>query len=126
MNYQGGSNQQVDRLASRRSQISSGREVPIGLKIVGVIARAIFIMTFIAVTWRVSVPEDMTDRALAHYTLVDFVRAAIGIAICVGMTLQLARLPRGQDGYKAWTIVGVLMALAWLMFAVLKLVFPGA
>ena len=90
------------------------------MKIAGVIARSIFIVTLIAITWSVSIPENMSASALARYSLADYMRIAIGIAMCVGMGVALVRLPKDEAAYKTWTFIGIAIAMIWLIFATLK------
>jgi hypothetical protein len=97
---------------------------PTILKIAGLVARTVFIVTFVAVTWWVSVPDDLMSEG-THLSIGDFAKFAIGIAMCIGMLVQLGRLPRGgEDGYKAWTFVGLVMAFVLIVFAIIRFASP--
>jgi hypothetical protein len=96
------------------------------LKITGLVARTVFIVTFVAVTWWVSFPADLMSKDTTHVSAGDVAKFAIGIAMCIGMLVQLRRLPRGgEDGYKAWTFVGLLMAFVLVAFAIIKFASPS-
>jgi hypothetical protein len=109
---------------SGRSQVSPPAEVPNYLRIVGIFVRSVFIVTLIAVTWSISIPQNITATAFAHYSAGDFIRAAIGIAICAGMIVQLVRLPKDDEGYKTWVYIGLGLAFVWAVFTILKLAMP--
>ena len=111
---------------SARSQVSPTTTVPNVLKLVGWLVRSVFIVTLMALTWSLSMPHNMSLTAIAHYTVGDFVRALIGIAICGGMIVELMRPPKDDDGYKAWVFIGLGLAFVWVIFLALKLALPAA
>lgn len=95
------------------------------LKVAGLAARTSFIATFVVVTWWVSAPDDLMSKGSTHLSAGDFTKFAIGIAMCIGMLVQLRRLPRGgEDGYRAWTFIGLLMAFALVAFLIIKFASP--
>jgi hypothetical protein len=128
MNYQGRNEQRegAGRLSSRAAPILSSKAPPPLLRIAGLVARAVFLVVFSVVALSVSFPQDVTSRPPSHYSFVEFVRCAIGIAICAAMMVKLTQPPRGgADGYKAWAFVGLLMATVLIIFTTLKLVFAA-
>jgi hypothetical protein len=105
----------------RSRQISSAR-VPKYLRAAGALVRSLFIVTLMAITWSLTIPLKATG--FAHFSTGDFIRVAIGILICVGMTLELLRQPRDIEGYRTWVYIGAGVAFVWLVFAALKWAFP--
>jgi hypothetical protein len=111
---------------SGRSQVNPTTAVPRALKFAGTVVRSVFIVTLMAVTWSVSIPQNMSANAIAHLSIGDIVRALIGIAICCGMIVELIRRPKDDEGYKTWVFIGVGLAFVWIIFIVLELALPTA
>ena len=116
----------VDIAQTRQPQVTPHSAVPNAMKFVGTVVRSVFIVTLMAVTWSVSMPQNISATALAHFSVGDFVRALIGIAICCGMIVELSRRPKDEEGYKNWVFIGVGLAFVWIIFLVLKLALPTA
>jgi hypothetical protein len=114
----------VNMAQTGRSQVSPHPPVPNAMKFVGTVVRSVFIVTLMAVTWSVSMPQNISATALAHFSAGDFVRALIGIAVCCGMIVELVRPPKDDEGYKTWVFIGVGLAFVWVIFLVLKLALP--
>jgi hypothetical protein len=115
----------VDMVEIGRPHVSPATAVPNVVKFVGSVVRSIFIVALIAVTWSVSIPQHMSATAFAHLSFGDIVRALIGLAICGGMVVELARPPKDDEGYKAWIFIGIGLAFVWVIFLVLKLALPA-
>jgi hypothetical protein len=114
----------TENLGSRMRSILWGQGST-ALRITGLVARTAFIVTFVAVTWWVSVPDYLMTKG-SHLSVGDFAKFAIGIAMCIGMLVQLRRLPKGgDDGYRAWTFIGLVMAFVLIVFAVIKFALPS-
>jgi hypothetical protein len=111
---------------SARSQVNPTTAVPSAWKFAGTVVRSVFIVALMAVTWSVSIPQNMSANAIAHLSIGDIVRALIGIAICCGMIVELIRRPKDDEGYKTWVFIGVGLAFVWIIFLVLKLALPTA
>jgi len=109
---------------SGQSHVDPPAAMPSGLKIVGTLVRSVFIVTLIAVTASISLPEHLTATALAHYSVPDFIRAAIGIAICAGMIVQLIKIPKDDEGHKTWVFIGLGLIFVAAVFTILKLAMP--
>ena len=90
-----------------------GAAIPMGVRILAVALRALFIGALVAVTVRVSSPQSET-LASVHETLGDLVRLALGFAVCLWISIHLFMPPRTAEGYRTWVFLGLLVApLAW-------------
>lgn len=112
----------VDTVETGQAWQSSSVQVPKYLRVAGALVRSVFIVTLMAITWSVTIPPNAI--AFARYSAGDFIRVAIGIAICVGMTVQLLKQPRDDDAYRVWVYIGIGLALVWLVFVALRWAFP--
>jgi len=70
--------------------------VPIGLRILAIILRALFIGALVAVTVRVSSPQSETLRSV-YETPDDLIRVALGFAVCLWIVIHLFILPRTAE-----------------------------
>jgi TRAP-type C4-dicarboxylate transport system permease small subunit len=87
--------------------------IPMGLRIVAIILRALFIGALVAVTVRVSSPQS-ESLASVYETPGDLIRLALGIAVCLWIVIHLFMLPRTAEGYRTWVYLGLVVApLAW-------------
>jgi len=87
--------------------------IPMGVRILAIALRALFIAALVAVTVRVSSPQSET-LASVHETLGDLVRLALGFAVCLWISIHLFMPPRTAEGYRTWVFLGLLVApLAW-------------
>ncbi|MGA2126292.1 MAG: hypothetical protein ABSG76_09080 [Xanthobacteraceae bacterium] len=84
--------------------------VPIHWKIAGTLCRSAFLIIIMLVTAHISLPGSMSSAVFTHLAAADFIRAAIGIAVCVFLLVQLFRRPQDEHGYKAWTLIGLALA----------------
>jgi len=112
----------VDVAETGRSRQRPSAGVPKYLRVAGALVRSVFIVTLMAVTWSLTVP--LNASAFAHYSAGDFMRFAIGIAICVGMTVELVKGPRDDEGYRTWVHIGIGLAFIWLVFVTLQWALP--
>ena len=80
----------------------------------GAALRTAFILTILAVTVRVSLPQNET-LLTAYDTGGDFVRLLLGVIVSLWMIVQLFRLPRDPEAYRTWSVMG----LAAVPFAIL-------
>src|SRR5580658_10773501 len=95
--------------AAERSQraIAFGARMPASahptlLRIAGLILRALFMASLVLITWRVSLPQS-TSIWTAYETPADFMRMVLGLAVCVGIVIQLFRPPYDAQRYRTWT-----------------------
>ena len=109
-----------DRIMSANSQQpgpsnlgTSSATIPIGLRILAIVLRALFIGALVAVTVRVSSPQSET-LASVYETPGDLIRLALGFAVGLWVVIHLFMLPRTAEGYRMWVYLGLVVApLAW-------------
>jgi hypothetical protein len=105
-----------DQIMSANSQQpgpSSAATIPISLRIVAIVLRALFIGALIAVTVRVSSPQSETLSSV-YETPGDLIRLALGFAVGLWIVIHLFMLPRTAEGYRTWVYLGlVIVPLAW-------------
>jgi TRAP-type C4-dicarboxylate transport system permease small subunit len=96
-----------------------GATIPMGLRILAIILRALFIGALVAVTVRVSSPQS-ENLASVYETPGDLIRLALGIAVCLWIVIHLFMLPRTAEGYKTWVYLGLVVApLSWAVAIVI-------
>lgn len=81
-------------------------KIPAGLRIAATLLRIIFICALVAVTLRVSMPQNETVWTI-YDTTGDLVRMILGLAVCVWLAVQLFRGPKDADGYRTWLYLGL-------------------
>jgi hypothetical protein len=87
--------------------------IPMGLRILAIILRALFIGALVAVTVRVSSPQS-ESLASVYETPGDLIRLALGIAVCLWIVIHPFMLPRTAEGCRTWIYLGLVVApLAW-------------
>jgi hypothetical protein len=87
--------------------------IPISLRILAIVLRALFIGALIAVTVRVSSPQSETLSSV-YETPGDLIRLALGFAVGLWIVIHLFMLPRTAEGYRTWVYLGlVVVPLAW-------------
>jgi TRAP-type C4-dicarboxylate transport system permease small subunit len=93
--------------------------IPMGLRILAIILRALFIGALVAVTVRVSSPQS-ESLASVYETPGDLIRLALGIAVCLWIVIHLFMLPRTAEGYRTWVYLGLVVApLSWAVAIVI-------
>jgi hypothetical protein len=87
--------------------------IPMGLRILAIVLRALFIGALVAITVRVSSPQS-ESLASVYETPGDLIRLALGSAVCLWIVFHLFMLPRTAEGYRTWVYLGLVVApLAW-------------
>ena len=87
--------------------------IPMGLRVLAMALRAVFIGALVVVTVRVSSPQS-ESLASVYETPGDLIRLALGLAVCVWVVFHLFMLPRTAEGYRTWVYLGLVVApLAW-------------
>jgi hypothetical protein len=87
--------------------------IPMGLRILAMVLRALFIGALVAITLRVSSPQS-ESLASVYETPGDLIRLALGSAVCLWIVFHLFMLPRTPEGYRTWIYLGLVVApLAW-------------
>jgi hypothetical protein len=90
-----------------------GATIPVGLRILAIVLRALFIGALVALTVRVSSPQ-IESFASVHETPSDLIRLALGFALCLWIVIHLFMPPRTAEGYRTWVYLGLVVApLAW-------------
>jgi len=83
-------------------------EVPFLLKAAGLILRAIFLCTLVAIAIRVSAPQSETIWS-AYETPGDLLRLVLGAAVALGILVQLFRPPKDAQAYRTWALLGIFL-----------------
>ena len=76
-----------------------------GLRILAIVLRALFIGALIVVTVRVSSPQS-ESLASVYETPGDLIRLALGFAVCLWIVIHMFMLPRTAEGYRMWIYLG--------------------
>jgi hypothetical protein len=78
------------------------------LHIVGTALRVAFLVLLVAITLRVSLPQNETLLTI-YDTPGDLIRMLLGLGVCawVGAQLFFARVPGDADGYGTWVKFGL-------------------
>jgi TRAP-type C4-dicarboxylate transport system permease small subunit len=88
---------------------TSESTIPMGLRIVAMLLRALFIGALVVVTVRVSSPQSETIWSV-YETPGDLVRLALGFAVCLWIVIHLFMLPKTAEGYGSWVYLGLVVA----------------
>jgi hypothetical protein len=88
---------QVDPFAVGTPVVS----IPMGLRVLAIVRRALFTGALIAVTVRVSSPQSET-LASVYETPGDLIRLALGFAVCLWIVIHMFMLPRTTESYRTW------------------------
>jgi hypothetical protein len=99
-------------------RVTPNQDIPTWLRVSGAVLRAVFIACLIAITLRVSMPQNETIWT-AYDTPGDLVRIALGLAVCGWIGVQLFRAPKDAHGQRTFLYFG----LAAVPFALLCLFF---
>jgi hypothetical protein len=87
--------------------------IPMGLRILAIVLRALFIGALVTITLRVSGPQSETISSV-YETPSDLIRVALGFAVCLWIVIHLFMLPKTAEGYRSWVYLGLVVApLAW-------------
>ena len=88
-----------------------------GLRIVAIVLRSLFLGALVAITLRLSSPQSETIWS-AYETPSDLVRLALGVAVCLWIVFHLFMLPRAPEGYRTWIYLGLVVAPLALAVAI--------
>jgi hypothetical protein len=80
-------------------------QVPFGIWLGGVAVRTIFLLILTALTVRVASPQTEKIWSLFE-TPGDFIRVALGLAVCVWLVVNLFILPKDAGAYRIWMYLG--------------------
>ena len=95
-----------DGLAHESPRDGKGPGIPIRLRLIGMLLRAIFIAALVVVTVRVSSPQSETIWS-AYETPGDFIRIALGLLVCIWIIVHLFMLPKDPESYRTWVYLGL-------------------
>jgi hypothetical protein len=95
--------------------------VPMGVRILVIFLRALFLGALVVIIARVSGPQSETIWS-AYETPSDMVRLALGFAACLWLVIHMFMLPNDAEEYKSWLYLGpVVASLAWaIAIAILR------
>src|SRR5262249_26610802 len=83
--------------------------IPIGLRVLAMALRAVFIGALVVVTVRVSSPQSETFSSV-YETPGDLIRLALGFGVCLWIVIHLFMLPKDAEGYRTWVYLGLVVA----------------
>jgi hypothetical protein len=92
--------------------------IPIGLEILALFLRLVFIGALAAIAVRVSLPQSETLWSV-HETPGDLVRLGLGLAVCLWVAIHLFTVPKSVEAYKRWINLGLVIAPIALALAVI-------
>jgi hypothetical protein len=92
-------------------------EVPILVRVTALTLRALFLGTLVVLAIRVSAPQSETIWSV-YETPGDLMRLALGLAVAVGILIQLFRPPRDAHAYRTWAGLGLVLAPLAVVVAV--------
>ena len=91
--------------------------IPMGLRILAIILRTMFIGALVVVTVRISSPQSETISTV-YETPGDLIRLALGVAMCLWMVMHLFMPPGDAEGYRTWVYLGLVVAPLALAVAI--------
>src|SRR5260370_27258425 len=83
--------------------------IPMGLRVLAMALRAVFIGALVVVTVRVSSPQSETFSSV-YETPGDLIRLALGLGVCLWIVIHLFMLPKDAEGYRTWVYLGLVVA----------------
>jgi hypothetical protein len=86
-----------------KSQATSVRPA---VRIAAIVLRTIFIVTLLALTIRVSLPQSETIWT-AYETPADLLRFCLGLALCLWLGYHLVHGPRDANAFRTWFYLGL-------------------
>jgi TRAP-type C4-dicarboxylate transport system permease small subunit len=91
--------------------------IPMGLRILAMVLRALFIVALVAVTVRISSPQSETISTV-YETPSDLIRLVLGVTMCLWMVIHLFMLPKDAEAYRTWVYLGLVVAPLALAVAI--------
>jgi len=89
--------------------VEAGNDVSIGLRVVAMFLRAVFMATLLAVIIRVAAPQSESIWSV-YETPGDLVRLILGVLVGVWVLFHLFMLPKDPGAYRTWVYLGLLLA----------------
>ena len=81
-------------------------DVPLHLRVAGIILRTIFVSALLIITIRVATPQSETLWSLLD-SPGDMIRVALGLVACIWIVAHLFMLPKDAGGYRTWVYLGL-------------------
>jgi hypothetical protein len=84
-------------------------DIPLGLRIAGILLRSIFVGALLVIMVRVALPQS--EKIWSVYeTPGDVIRLALGVAAGLWMLAHLFMLPKDAEAYRTWVYLGLALA----------------
>jgi TRAP-type C4-dicarboxylate transport system permease small subunit len=84
----------------------STADVSHALRIAAIVLRTLFIVLLLALTLRVSMPQNETILT-AYDTPADLVRLILGLGVCAWLVYQLFQMPHDANSSRTWFYLGL-------------------
>jgi hypothetical protein len=81
-------------------------DVPLLLRVAGIILRTIFVSALLVITIRVATPQSETFWSLLD-SPGDLIRVVLGFIACIWIVAHLFMLPKDAEGYRTWVYLGL-------------------
>jgi hypothetical protein len=105
------------RTMSAPETLQRNSMLPRGVRVAGIVIRALFIGILIVVTARVASPQ--TERFWSAYeTPGDLIRMALGFSVCLWLAVHVFILPKDAEAYRTWLYLGLAILPLALLCAV--------
>jgi hypothetical protein len=91
--------------------------IPMGLRVLAIVLRALFMGALVVVVARVSGPQSETIWSV-YETPGDLIRLALGFAVNLWIVIHLFMLPKDAEGYRTWVYLGLVVAPLALAVAI--------
>ena len=83
------------------------RDVSHTLRVTAIVLRTLFIVLLLALTLRVSLPQNETIWT-AYDTPADLLRLILGLGVCVWLVYQLFQVPHDAGSSRTWFYLGLI------------------
>jgi hypothetical protein len=80
-----------------------------GLRVLAIVLRSLFMGALAVVVARVSSPQSETIWSV-YETPGDLIRLALGFAVCLWIVIHLFMLPKNAEEYRTWVYLGLVVA----------------
>lgn len=114
---QAGADQGARSSRARRAELSNPQAASTRLRIASVVFRAVFIVSLLVVTVRVSLPQNESIWT-AYDSPGDLVRLFLGFLVCMWLAIHLLITPKDAGAHRMWIYLG----LAAIPFALICIV----
>jgi hypothetical protein len=91
--------------------------IPLWLRILVMVLRALFFGALVAVTVRLSSPQSETIWTV-YETPSDLIRVAVGFTVCLWIVVHFFMFPKRADVFTAWVRIGLVVTPLALAMAI--------